>query len=322
MANKFKILFEKFGKQELIKISNTETNEYVTILPETGGMLLDLVFSFNDESFSVLDAYQNEVELIENLANSFKGSNLFPFPNRIDGGKYTYNGMEHQLLLNFPNEGNSIHGLLFDKKFEVLETFADDEQASIKLQFDTHGELTGYPWPFRIIMEYIFNSGTGLTIKSHFFNTANVKIPAGIGYHPYFKLDSKVNELFLEFPAKEFFQVNNRMLPTGETVIYNEFNKSKRINTTDFDSCFALDSSSSPAETIIYSEKLKGGISIWQKTGNKQLNYLQVYTPPHRESIAIEPMTCIANAFNNQTGLIEIDPKQQIEVSWGVKKLV
>ncbi|KAA3635266.1 MAG: hypothetical protein DWQ02_10115, partial [Bacteroidetes bacterium] len=36
--------------------------------------------------------------------------------------------------------------------------------------------------------------------------------------------------------------------------------------------------------------------------------YLQVYTPPHRNSIAIEPMTCPPDVYNNGVGLIELIP--------------
>ena len=36
--------------------------------------------------------------------------------------------------------------------------------------------------------------------------------------------------------------------------------------------------------------------------------YLQIYTPEHRQSIAIEPMTCIANSFNNKIGFTELTP--------------
>lgn len=322
MANRFKVLFEKFGRQELFKITDTKTNEFVSILPETGGMLLDVAYNIGDKNFSVIDAYQTENELIENLAISFKGSNLFPFPNRIDGGKYIYHDIEHQLRVNLSNENNSIHGLIYDKKFELLEMFADNEQAGIKLQYDNRGDLPGYPWPFRFIIEYILNIDNGLTIKIQALNTSNAKIPVGIGYHPYFKLNSTVNDIYLDFPGKEIFKVNTRMLPTGETEIYNRFTKSKKIDDTEFDNCFGLDLSKNRAETTIYSENLKGGITIWQETGENKLNYLQIYTPLDRKSIAIEPMTCIANAFNNGIGLIEIEPKQHIGLKWGIKKIV
>jgi aldose 1-epimerase len=38
--------------------------------------------------------------------------------------------------------------------------------------------------------------------------------------------------------------------------------------------------------------------------------YLQVYIPPNRNCIAIEPMTCPANAFNSEKDLIILEPQQ------------
>ena len=46
-------------------------------------------------------------------------------------------------------------------------------------------------------------------------------------------------------------------------------------------------------------------------------SYLQLYTPPDRKSIAIEPMNCIANAFNNGIGLKLLKPGE--EFNWEVK---
>src|SRR5437016_4185547 len=35
---------------------------------------------------------------------------LFPFPNRIRAGRYTWDGKEYQLPLDDPKQANSIHG--------------------------------------------------------------------------------------------------------------------------------------------------------------------------------------------------------------------
>jgi aldose 1-epimerase len=36
---------------------------------------------------------------------------------------------------------------------------------------------------------------------------------------------------------------------------------------------------------------------------------LQIYTPPHRKSIAIENLSSAPDAFNNKIGLIELGPE-------------
>jgi aldose 1-epimerase len=48
---------------------------------------------------------------------------------------------------------------------------------------------------------------------------------------------------------------------------------------------------------------------------NKQYPYLQIYTPPHRKSIAIENLTSAPDSFNNGIGLLIIEPNHTQEFS-------
>ncbi len=322
MEPRFKITKEKFGQQDLIKLEDLSNNEFVTILPETGAMLHSCKLNYNGKHVSILDDYCNEEELKEALSSSFKGSNLFPYPNRVDGGKYVFNKKEYQMPVNSPSENNSLHGLIFDKKFEIIEETATDEKAIVTFQFDSNGDLPGFPFKFKYIIQYELDSINGLTINTSVTNIDNQPIPVGFGFHPYIKLETEVNNLQLEFPADESFLVNNRMLPTEETQSYTQFNNLKLISNTEFDTCFSLSTKDPIAQIKIISDELKGGgINIWQETGENKLNFLQIYTPPHRNSIAIEPMTCIANAFNNKIGLIELNPETTSTVKWGIKKV-
>lgn len=321
MDSRFKIIKEKFGHQTIVKLTDSTNNEFVTILPETGAMLLSYMLEFNGKLISVLDSYENESELSETLPSSFKGSNLFPFPNRIDGGKYKYKEQSYQLPVNFPAENNAIHGLLYDKKFKIIEELATDEKAIVIFQFESKGDLPGFPFKFNYKIKYELDALYGLTVKTSATNTDNKPFPVGFGFHPYFRLDGKVNELQIEFPADEYYLVNEKLIPTRETLPYELFKELSTISDSVLDSCFSISTKNQIAQIKLFSEKLNGGIDIWQETGENKLNYLQVYTPPHRNSIAIEPMTCIANAFNNKIGLIELQPNTTSSVLWGIRKI-
>jgi Galactose mutarotase and related enzymes len=48
---------------------------------------------------------------------------------------------------------------------------------------------------------------------------------------------------------------------------------------------------------------------------NENYPYLQVYTPPHRQSIAIENLSAAPDVFNNRMGLIELEPGERIGFS-------
>ncbi len=48
---------------------------------------------------------------------------------------------------------------------------------------------------------------------------------------------------------------------------------------------------------------------------------LQVYILPARNSVAVEPMTCNIDAFNNHDGLIVLEAGQDFKAEYGVKVL-
>ncbi len=315
----FEIAETHFGRLNAIKITNKQTHERLVVLPDMGGMLLDYKLLINQQLIPVLDSYQTDAELMETIGNSFKGSFLFPFPNRVDGGKYQFKGKQYQLNVNFSNENNAIHGLLFDKKFVKTSETIDQHNCTLVLSHSDNN-LPGYPFAFRIDIVYTLNQQSELSICTRITNTGDQNMPAGIGWHPYLTLGCKVDELKLSFPAAEKYITNQRMLPTGEHNAYNDFTKLKQIDNNRFDTCFKVATNTGHAETILCNSNLKGGIKVWQKTGPNQYNFLQLYTPDQRQSIAIEPMTCLPNAFNINSEFLDLPPGSSHEVEWGIKK--
>jgi len=169
---------------------------------------------------------------------------------------------------------------------------------------------------------YSLDQSGGFVCKTEVTNIGSSPMPYGHGWHPYFKLGShKIDELMLQFPADKNYKVDKRNIPTGETVPYHKFNTLAPVGTTKLDDCFILSAEKSVAETIITDGSGNNGYRIWQENGKNNYNFLQIYTPPHRMSIAIEPMTCAPNAFNNKNGLIVIPPGNTISIDWGIKKL-
>ena len=137
----------------------------------------------------------------------------------------------------------------------------------------------------------------------------------GAGWHPYFKLDSQsVNDLSLELPEVNLVHCNDRMLPTGTEESYTDFSTSKEIESTQLDTCFRVLNIDKKAIVSLVNKEHQ--LSIWQDA--KHYPYVQIYTPDDRASIAIEPMTCNVNAFNNQNGLLSIAPNEVHTLDFGV----
>ena len=62
------------------------------------------------------------------------------------------------------------------------------------------------------------------------------------------------------------------------------------------------------------------GIEVWQEVGAGRYAYVQVFTHPRRHCLAIEPMTCAGNAFQNGFGLVVLKPGEMLRASCGVRR--
>src|SRR5919199_1563539 len=55
---------------------------------------------------------------------------LFPFPNRVRGGRYTFQGRSYKLDVNETARGNHIHGLVARLPWQVEGTGAGDDEGA------------------------------------------------------------------------------------------------------------------------------------------------------------------------------------------------
>jgi aldose 1-epimerase len=311
----FKIIKKPFGKFSKIRLSNEKTGEYVSIIPEFGANVNEIVLSKNGELCSLVDGDKTFEELIKN--DWYKGAKLVPFPNRINDGKYSFESNQYQLDINFPSQHHAIHGLVYNKEFSLRQANASKNAVSVELWHNYTGENKGYPFHFSINITYSL-SDKGFECQTIIKNIDSRNIPMADGWHPYFKLDEKVDNLYLRLPSSKKILVDKNMIPDGKIDKFGNFKRLTKIEGQNFDDGFSLSGRIGIARTEIYNEEKKLMLVVWQETGKMKYNYLQVFIPPDRESIAIEPMTSIADAFNNKKGLIVLKPNDEFKAKYGV----
>lgn len=300
----FVIKKETFGPYERYVLLNQETQEYVSVIPSFGGHMNELILKENGVLYSIIDGAKTIEELIANPY--YKSAKLIPFPNRIKDGKYVFKGKTYQLPINHLAENHAIHGLLCNKPFIVKKMENNDSSALLNLEYSYNSELEGYPFSFLLQLEYIFTNN-GLKIKTSVINQGNSEMPIADGWHPYFTFQETVNNLSLLIPGSKKIEVDNRMIPAGNKTEAEIFNKLSKIDDRSFDTTYLIDTENT-ATTQLYSSKKNVSIHVWQETGLHKYNYVQIYIPPDRTTVAIEPMTSIADAFNNGEGLIILKP--------------
>ncbi|OWY26113.1 aldose 1-epimerase [Sphingobacteriales bacterium UPWRP_1] len=313
----YTITTKPFGKFEQLCV-NHQSGSGFTIIPGFGAVLNELVLVKDQTAFSVIDGHTTDAMLLEN--QWFRSAKLTPFPNRVNSGRYTFMGKLYQLPVNFAPQHHAIHGLVFNLPFTCTGSSISEHQASVSLQLHYTGNIQGYPFPFLLQLVYVLQEQNRFTCTTTFTNTGAAPLPFADGWHPYFTLGSQtVNQLFLRLPACRELQTNPLQIPTGQLLPYSKFEQLTPIGNTELDTGFAiLPQPENTATTTLFNATENLTLNIWQQVKPNSYNYLQIFTPPHRQSIAIEPMTAAPDCFNNGMGLQMLQPGAIFTASYGV----
>ena len=100
---------------------------------------------------------------------------MAPWCGRVEGGVLESGGRTHQLPMN--DEGNAIHGVLWDQAWTV-EAVTDDT-AVISARLEPGG------WPFAGLARQLFELRDGELVTSGEV-LADEPMPAALGWHPWF----------------------------------------------------------------------------------------------------------------------------------------
>ena len=268
-----------------ILVFNNKTS--CKIFPNLGASLQELTF----ESVTILDGIEVSSEGLSDYQNISKSSLLFPFPGRIENGTYVHNQQSFQLEQNETNRSNAIHGLIYDKHFEVESIETSEANAKVVLSYTSDEKLAGFPFKFQLIITYLI-SNSSLHLNIDVKNLGEESFPFGLGWHPYFKSENLANS-FLSFSSEEQLVCDENQIP--KSVKNNTLQQTFKLKNQFFDDSFIL----LKKEVKFKSEKY----SLDMNFSENSVAFLQIYTPDDRKSIAIEPMSCSPNAFNNGNGL-------------------
>ena len=101
-----------------VKIGGTESAPIMEFYPENGGIMNQLNLKTpQGESLNVLFPISDDDDL--RLNPTFKNIPLFPFPNRLDGGKYYFEDAGYTFPLNEKDKHNNLHGFGFEEAWTL-----------------------------------------------------------------------------------------------------------------------------------------------------------------------------------------------------------
>lgn len=277
-----------------LEIENSQESTFARIYLDQGASLQELNLGGN--------------KIIQDLnplkySDTYASSILFPFVNRVKDGVFIYQGKEYQLKKNQKEEQNALHGLVYNKSFNVVSHSTTKDKAVVTLLYEEKSESIGFPFIYTIQLTYeLTRDSLNLTVKVR--NTSEKSFPFTLGWHPYF-ISENLSESSVSFESTNKIIMGPRNITTGSELI--EDVKTFRIENKQFDDCWELNSSKVLFDTPKYQLELG-------TTGSK--NYLQIYTPPRANAIAIEPTTGVSNSLNNNIGLQELSAGRSYSIKW------
>lgn len=279
------------------------------IVPSRGFTCIELTTEIQGASTHVLDT---ETGFLSGHSRAGRSGIpiLFPFPNRIRDGRFSYRGAEYHVPPPdwFPQ---TIHGFCLDRPWKVLELSTEQVVGEFLLSRDAPDRFRQWPADARLTVTYRV---LPQRLRADFVveNPDQVPLPWGLGTHPYFRLPLSGKGLLtssiLQANATRAWELD-QCYPTGaqsDVPADKDLRPGWRYGSTWLDDAYT--GVTQQADAII--QTISDTASGWQVTQrcSKEFRELVVFTPRDRSVICVEPYTCVTDAANLQT--------QGIDAGW------
>lgn len=243
-----------------------------------------------------------------------QGDVLMPWPGRIRDGRYTLGGSAHELPRNDKDGPNAIHGFLRSRLWE------GDREGAVarfrtRIRPDDH---PGYPFDVEVVIGYeLLPSGLACAFVAR--NAGSAPAPFGAGFHPYIMAQGPLEEMSVQVPASRVVEFEG-LLPTGrveEVPPALDFRTGRPLADAVLNHCLTGLRGDADGFTRVRA----GDVELWMDPG---FGHVVLYTgdalgPDARKALAVEPMTCATDAFNNPSwGLRVLEPGEAMAGTWGV----
>ncbi|MBW8349757.1 aldose epimerase [Bacillus sp. IITD106] len=188
----YEITKEKDEQYTIYHLKDTETNSWLKVAPERGG----IIAAFGVQGVETL--FLNKKTFYDEEANVRGGIPiLFPISGQLHNGEYEWEGTVYKM---------KNHGFARNLPWEVIDTNTEG-QASITIRLTSNEETkSAYPFEFEVIFTYILKDNQ-LQILQEYVNKSETAMPIYAGFHPYFKTANK--NLDYETDAKTYRDDND-----------------------------------------------------------------------------------------------------------------
>jgi aldose 1-epimerase len=294
----FSIDIQPISTFKRIRITDINANVHIDIMSK-GGLLNSWI---QPNKWNIVEGNNFTDGWGQFEANGFKSGKMNPYSCRLYNGQYTHLNRQYTIE-KFYLGHHALHGLIYDANFEVAETIIQENNASVLLSYRYPKSDKGFPFEYTLQIKWTLFEHNRIQAETTITNLENTVIPMMDGWHPYFKLQENINECSLQFNCEGILEYDEALIPTGKILPYKTYNHKTTIGNTALDNGYLLDKNN-PTCTL---ENEHYALIV---RPDKNYSYLQLYTPPDRNSIAIENLSAAPDCFNNKMGLHLLQPQE------------
>jgi aldose 1-epimerase len=296
----------RLGEQEIVVLTDHADNRRLRIARH-GAALLSYEVALGGVTQDLADGYRDAAEIAGRPGSRF--AIMVPFAGRIADARYTFDGQPQDLQPGVVGaERASRHGFVRDAAFDVTALSADESGAQVTLTTKAIRPQPGYPHSIDLSITFTLDAG-GITLEASMRNVGDSAAPCFFGWHPYFRLAaSSVDGWQLQIPAQTLIRSDADLIALSGAAAFVSLDDAPAL---DFREPRLLGDSVLDHEyTDLHAEadgrirtRLRNpanglGIAVWQESGVMHAFTADTASRDARRAVALEPMECMANAFN------------------------
>lgn len=249
----------------------------------------------------------------ESLPTGCQGQQLLPWPNRIRDGRYDWDGQVQQLPVNEVDRNNAVHGLLNCAPWRIAELYP----SAVRMQANLFPQ-PGWPGVLAADLTHWLDPA-GLNVELRVTNQGSTPFPFGYAAHPYLTLGQPIDELDVTVPFTHYLATDDRLLPDRLFPQPSDDLSGGLLGARELDTAFRGAKRGDDGTWSVRVSNAERSVELW---ADQHFDWLQIYTPQDRASIAVEPMTCGPNAFNEgptHDSLLVLSPGEVFTCQWGIR---
>ena len=275
---------------------STETVTGGNIAPtiSTGGALLSVapalggsVASFTVDGFDIFKPMRPDTDNILEVS-SFP---IVPIVNRIPNGLFELDGREIQLTPNLLDLPDFFHGQGWRSAWTIERH--DDAFMLLALEH-ARGE---WPWQYRAEQRFHLRPD-GCRFEISVENKDNKRMPAGLGFHPYFPKTEKTR---LQADYDGYWETDEMLYPTYKKA--GSYRKDWNAGTDLIDDVATDHTHFGFGGRAVITEE---GRPTTTMTAPDNCDHMHVYCPPEGDFFCVEPVTDRAAPFREEPRMIKL----------------